>query len=123
MRVRCIKIIHPQADIPVQEYEGIRVGGIYTVLEIEVLAGGEVQIRVLGEHAQEPGLMWDVADFEVLDTRVPPCWALALEEGGLSLAHALWQRPGFWRDYYRRDPQARADFEAVKRELLDDVAS
>ncbi|MFE9634651.1 hypothetical protein [Streptomyces sp. NPDC006463] len=122
MRVRCTKIVHPQADLPVAEYDGIRVGGIYTVLEIEVLADSEVQIRVLGEDSEEPGLFWDVADFDVLDAGMPACWALVLDNRGLSLAPALWQRPGFWTDYYRRDPRALADFETVKRELLDDSA-
>ncbi|WP_285440559.1 hypothetical protein [Streptomyces sp. ISL-43] len=33
----------------------------------------------------------------------------------------LWQRPGFWQDYFRQDPQAPADFETVTREPLDDT--
>lgn len=73
MRVRCLQIIHPGADVPVAEFDGIRVGGIYSVLEM-VTYDIDCQIRVLGPGTPDPGLLWDPADFEGGGIR---CTALA----------------------------------------------
>ncbi|WP_245204904.1 hypothetical protein [Kitasatospora sp. RG8] len=117
MRVRCLQIIHPAADIPVAEFDGVRVGGVYPVLEM-VTYDIDCQIRVLGPNTPDPGLLWDPADFETVDTRIPPGWTLVIADGRTRLANARWQRPGFWTDYHHGDPQALADYDQVKRELL-----
>lgn len=117
MRVRCLEIIHPDGDFPVAEYHGIRVGGIYPVLEM-VTYDIDCQIRVLGPDTPDPGLLWDPVGFETVDSRIPPGWTLAIADGRTRLADARWQRPGFWSDYHRGDPRARADYEHVKRQLL-----
>ncbi|MFB7462538.1 hypothetical protein ACFCZ1_03340 [Streptomyces sp. NPDC056224] len=117
MRVRCLQIIHPAADIPVAEYAGIRVGGIYPVLEM-VAYDIDCQIRVLGPGTPDPGLLWNPADFETVDPRIPPGWTLVIADGRTRLTDARWQRPGFWTDYAHGDPRALADYEHVKRELL-----
>ncbi|WP_405435095.1 hypothetical protein OG373_40825 [Streptomyces avidinii] len=93
-------------------------GGIYPVLEM-VTYDIDCQIRVLGPGTPDPGLLWDPADFETVDTRIPPPgWTLVIDGGRTRLADARWQRPGFWTDYAHGDPQALADYEYVKRELL-----
>lgn len=117
MRVRCLEIIHPDGDVPVAEYAGIRVGGVYAVLEM-VTYDIDCYIRLLGPGTPDPGLLWDPAGFETVDTRIPPGWTLAIADGRTRLADARWQRAGFWTDYDHGDPQARADYEHVKRELL-----
>ncbi|MEU6878970.1 hypothetical protein [Streptomyces sp. NPDC046712] len=117
MRVRCLQILHPAADIPVAEYDGIRVGAVYPVLEM-VAYDIDCQIRVLGPGTPDPGLLWDPADFETVDSEIPPGWTLVIADGRTRLADARWQRPGFWTDYHHGDPQALADYEHVKRELL-----
>lgn len=117
MRVRCLQIIHPVADVPVTEFDGIRVGGVYPVLEM-VTHDIDCQIRVLGSETPDPGLLWDPADFETVDSRIPPRWTLVIAGGRTRLADARWQRPGFWTDYAHGDPQALADYEHVKHELL-----
>jgi hypothetical protein len=65
MRVRCVRIVHPQAGIPVAEFAGIRVGGVYTVLE--VTTGADVQLRVRSEGSEGAGLLWDPEDFEIVE--------------------------------------------------------
>ncbi|MDX3533875.1 hypothetical protein PV721_05750 [Streptomyces sp. MB09-01] len=117
MRVRCLEIIHPDGDCPVAEYDGIRVGGVYAVLEM-VAYDIDCQIRVLGPETPDPGLFWDPGNFETVDTRIPPGWTLSIVDGRTRLADARWQRPGFWTDYHHGDPQALADYEHVKGELL-----
>ncbi|MEU8924354.1 hypothetical protein AB0D10_26005 [Kitasatospora sp. NPDC048545] len=117
MRVRCLQIVHPAADIPVAQFAGIRVGGVYPVLEM-VAHDIDCQIRLLGPDTPDPGLLWDAADFETVDTRIPPGWTLVIADGRTRLCDARWQRPGFWTDYARGTPQALADYEHVKRELL-----
>ncbi|MFF0431556.1 hypothetical protein ACFYU9_04895 [Streptomyces sp. NPDC004327] len=119
MRVRCLRIVHPAADVPVEEYDGIRVGGVYPVLEF-VARDIDCQIRVLGPATRDPGLLWDPADFETVDTRIPADWTLTITDGRTRLAHARWQRPGFWTDYHRGEPRALADYAHVKRQLVLD---
>lgn len=80
MRVRCLQIIHPAADVPVAEFDGIRVGGVYPVLEM-VTYDIDCQIRVLGPDTPDPGLLWDPADFETVDTGIPPGWTLVVAGG------------------------------------------
>ncbi|WP_031173439.1 hypothetical protein [Streptomyces durhamensis] len=117
MRVRCLEIIHPDGDVPVTEFDGIQVGGVYPVMEM-VAYDIDCQIRVLGPDTPDPGLLWDPASFETVDSRIPPGWTLVIANGRTHLADARWQRPGFWTDYAHGDPQALADYEHVKRELL-----
>ncbi len=117
MRVRCLQIVHPAADVPVAEFDGIRVGGVYPVMEM-VIYDRDCRIRVLGPGTPDPGLLWDPADFETVDPRIPPGWTLVITGSHTRLADARWQRPGFWTDYAHDDPQALADYEQVKRELL-----
>ncbi|WP_149037903.1 hypothetical protein [Kitasatospora sp. MBT63] len=117
MRVRCLEIVHPDGDFPVAEFDGIRVGGVYPVLEM-VTDDDQCYIRVLGPDSPDPGLEWDPVSFETVDTRIPPGWTLTIAGGRTRLTDARWQRPGFWTDYHRGDPQARADYDNVRRELL-----
>ncbi|MEY2227023.1 hypothetical protein [Streptomyces sp. BF23-19] len=117
MRVRCLEIIHPDGDYPVAEYDGIRVGCVYPVLEM-VAYDLDCQIRVLGPDTPDPGLLWDPIHFETVDPRIPPGWTLTIADGRTHLADARWQRPGFWNDYHQGDPQALADYDHVKSELL-----
>ncbi|MFB7517335.1 hypothetical protein [Streptomyces sp. NPDC056144] len=117
MHVRCLRITHPAADVPVAAYDGVRVGGVYPVLEL-VAHDIDCQIRVLGPSTPDPGLLWDAADFETVDARVPPGWTLVIADGRTRLADADWQHPDFWADFHRGDPQALAAYARVKRELL-----
>ncbi|MEV6954847.1 hypothetical protein [Streptomyces sp. NPDC051183] len=122
MLVRCLKIIHPDADVPVAEFDGIRVGGVYAVVEM-VAHDIDCQIRVLGPDAPDPGLLWDPADFETVDTGVPPGWTMVIADGHTRLTDARWQRPGFWSEYHRGDARALADYDEVKRERLAAAAA
>ncbi|WP_406364907.1 hypothetical protein [Streptomyces sp. NBC_00645] len=78
-------------------------------------------IRVLDEDDEDddPGSLWDPEMFETIDAQVPPSWTLVLQDGHMRLASALWQRPGFWNDYFDKVPQALADFRTAKHELLN----
>lgn len=120
MRVRCIKIVHQQTGETVPEYPGVRVGSVCTVLEM--ITGPDYwMIRVLDEDDEDddPGSLWDPEMFETIDAQVPPSWTLVLQDGHMRLASALWQRPGFWNDYFDKVPQALADFRTAKHELLN----
>ncbi|MEU5220703.1 hypothetical protein AB0G79_31505 [Streptomyces sp. NPDC020807] len=117
MRVRCLRITHPEAGVPVTAYDGVHVGGVYPVLEL-VAHDIDCQIRVLGPTTPDPGLLWDAADFETVDARVPPGWTLVIADGRTRLADARWQRPDFWAEYHRGGPRAVAEYARVKRELL-----
>ncbi|MFD5434445.1 hypothetical protein ACFVUY_18475 [Kitasatospora sp. NPDC058063] len=118
MRVKCTQIIDPQSDETIAAHPAIHVGGVYPVLEM--MTGPDYwMIRVLDDSGNDPGSFWDPAMFETVDAHLPSSWTLVLENGRMRLAHALWQRPNFWNDYFDNDPRALADFRAAKHELLD----
>lgn len=57
--------------------------------------------------------------FETVDPRIPSCWIASLsDQGTLRLAPRTWQRPDFWGDYFNREPQTLADFEAGMASVL-----
>lgn len=115
MIVRCVKIISPIEDEgEVVEYPGIRVGALYTVLEIG--AGPDLfWIRIWDEDQEDPGSLWDPEMFETVDSRMSSRWTASLDQGYLRFAPQAWQRPGFWDDYFHEVPDAVA---LVKSEAM-----
>ncbi|GAA0936425.1 hypothetical protein [Actinocorallia libanotica] len=101
-----MKIISPKGDEDeVEEYPGIHVGGLYTVLEI--MAGPDYYcVRIWGDHEEDPGTLWAPEMFETVDQRVSSRWTVSMNAGHMRFAPAAWQRPGFWNDYFDREPAA-----------------
>lgn len=76
MRVRCVKIFDARTDDEIPEQDGIRIGTVYSVLEM-VTGPDYWMIRVLDEDDHDdPGGLWDPAMFETVDAQVPPTWTL-----------------------------------------------
>ncbi|MFC8256078.1 hypothetical protein [Streptomyces sp. NPDC056661] len=56
--------------------------------------------------------------FTVVRERVPTCWVAGLDDGRLTLAPPEWQRPGFWDDYFDDMPQAVAEYDRLRAEIV-----
>jgi hypothetical protein len=114
MIVQCVKIISPiEGEGEVAEYPGVRVGALYSVLDIG--AGPDYYwIRIWDEGREGPGSLWDPEMFETVDSRMSSRWTASIDQGHLRFAPHAWQRPGFWDDYFQGIPDAVA---SVKSEI------
>jgi hypothetical protein len=75
--------------------------------------------RIADDDGNDPGPPWAPDMFETVDSRISPAWTVTLEGGHLRPAPALEQRHGFWNDYFDNNPEALADFERGKMQVLD----
>ncbi|MDQ0780061.1 hypothetical protein PV728_43205 [Streptomyces europaeiscabiei] len=103
------------------EHPGVRIGEEYPVLEVSA-ARPHVLFRLPDRSARRdeidsPGL-WDAAMFEIVSDRMPTCWVTALNDGRLTLAPQEWQRPGFWEDFFDHLPDAVAEYDRLKAQII-----
>ncbi|MBT1189910.1 hypothetical protein HET69_39520 [Streptomyces sp. CJ_13] len=54
----------------------------------------------------------------VVSGRLPACWLAGLADGLLTLAPREWQRAGFWEDYFDGVPEAVAEYDRLKADIL-----
>ncbi|MET9793710.1 hypothetical protein [Streptomyces canus] len=99
----------------------MRIGEEYPVLEVSA-ARLHVLFRLPDRSARQdeidsPGL-WDAAMFEIVSDRMPTCWVTALNDGRLTLAPQEWQRPGFWEDFFDHLPDAVAEYDRLKAQII-----
>jgi hypothetical protein len=119
--VRCVKIIRPGTSTVVSEHPGVRIGEEYPVLEV-FAARPHVLFRLPDRSARRdeidsPGL-WDADMFEIVSDRMPTCWVTALNDGRLTLAPQEWQRPGLWDDFFDHLPDAVAEYDRLKAQII-----
>ncbi|MFI8234576.1 hypothetical protein ACIGDI_37810 [Streptomyces sp. NPDC085900] len=121
MIVRCHQIVSPISREIVRDHPGIRIGAEYPVLEI-VTNPRQVLLRLpeqgYGDGYRETPGLWDAAMFTIVREGVPTCWVAGLDNGRLTLAPAEWQRPGFWDDYFDDVPQAIAEYDRLRAEIV-----
>ncbi|MFI0716411.1 hypothetical protein ACH4SK_38620 [Streptomyces inhibens] len=121
MIVRCIKIIQPGTSTVVGEHPGVRIGEEYPVLEVSA-ARPRVLFRLPDrsgrrDEIDSPGL-GDAAMFEIVSDRMPTCWVTGLNDGRLTLAPQEWQRSGFWEDFFDHLPNAVAEYDRLKAQIV-----
>ncbi|ADI12450.1 hypothetical protein SBI_09332 [Streptomyces bingchenggensis BCW-1] len=122
MIVRCIQIISPIFGEVVSHHPAMRVGADYPVLEM-VTASDRALFRIPDPADSEPGFfdspgLWDAAMFTVVSGRLPACWVAGLADGLLTLAPREWQRAGYWEDYFDGVPEAVAEYDRLKADIL-----
>jgi hypothetical protein len=105
----------------VSDHPGVRIGEEYPVLEV-LAAPPRILFRLPDRSARRdeigsPGL-WDAAMFEVVSGRMPSCWVTGLNDGRLTLAPREWQRPGFWEDFFDHLPDAVAEYDRLKAQII-----
>ncbi len=114
MRVRALQLRVPDEN---RNARWIRAGYEYDVLGIEV-TDGIVRLRVESEQGT-PALV-ESELFELVDPDVPASWVVLMgPAGGLSLEVKAWSRPGFWEEFYDRDPRALELYDAEKRRMRE----
>jgi hypothetical protein len=120
MKVRCVSIINPATLERVAESPWLRIGQVYTVLEVDA-SERRFAVRLdLGNEA--PGL-WDSEMFETTDPAIPSVWVAQFGVGGsLRLAPPRWLEPGFWESYFENEPDAVAVFDEDRRRIRDESA-
>jgi hypothetical protein len=63
---------------------------------------------------------WDADMFEIVSDRMPTCWVTALNDGRLTLAPQEWQRTGFREDFFDHLPDALAEFDRLKAQIISE---
>jgi hypothetical protein len=103
------------------EHPGVQIGEEYPVLEV-LAAQSRILFRLPDrstrrDEIDSPGL-WDAAMFEMVSDRMPTCWVAGLNDGRLTLAPQEWQRPGFWEDFFDHLPDAVAEYDRLKAQVI-----
>ncbi|MFE3549055.1 hypothetical protein ACFXN2_10300 [Streptomyces kronopolitis] len=106
------------------DHPGIRIGEEYPVLEI-LATGDQCRLRLPehgynGEDRDSPGLSGALGRRYVHGCGGANAGLLGadLTDGQLTLAPPEWQRPRFWEEYFDAVPQAVAEYDRVKAEIL-----
>ena len=109
MKVRCTRLASAATGED-QVESALRVGSLYSVLEIEFGPSERILLRILDDDANTPGV-WPVSMFEFVSSAVPPNWYLqANSDGTMRVAPRAWLREGFWERFFDRDPAAEAEY-------------
>ena len=59
----------------------------------------------------------DSRQFELVSSRLSSTWVGSLEEWGSDARADAWTRPGFWEDYFDREPEAMKQFEQARKTI------
>ncbi len=118
MRVMCIKLINPVSGEDETSSAWLCLHSEYEVLELSAFPDRRVELRLVSEETSIPAL-FDSEMFITTDGTVPRTWSIKIDEGGVvRLAPEPWLVPGFWEDYFDRDPAAVEIYEEQKAAML-----
>ncbi len=115
MIVECVKIIDKVSGELQTTSHWLTIGKRYTVLTVGNHAGRGLLFRVMSDDGFTP-IVADWHEFKVLSSRLPSTWVGSLDKNGdLMLAPNAWTRPGFWEDYFDREPEAMKQFDQARQ--------
>ena len=118
MRVLCVKLINPVTGEVEASSSWLRLHAEYEVLEIYAYPDRRIELRLVSDEAEVPAL-FDSEMFITTDGSIPRTWAVKIEEGGvMRLGPEHWLAPGFWEDFFDRDPAAVEAYEVEKAAIL-----
>jgi hypothetical protein len=116
MKVRCIELKNWRGE-PERRSSWLKIGSVYHVLGIQI-EPNRTMIQLVGEEPT-PALFQPEL-FEVVSSAIPSVWVImAPKSGWLSLAPEAWNRPGFWEEFYDREPKAVACFEEYRKLIIE----
>jgi hypothetical protein len=89
----------------------------YRVLAILALPGRTIEFRVLSDDGHTPILV-DSTLFAASEQPLPEGWVCTVtQDGVVELGPKQWLKPGFWEEFFDRDPHAvevfRQEIEAL----------
>jgi len=115
MKVRCIKLLDSKGQ-PVERSPWAKLGGVYHVLTIWI-EPTQTWLRLVG---QEPTpTLYQPEMFEVVSPVIPSAWVITSPKPGcLSFQPEAWSRPGFWEEFFDREPEAVACFEEYRKLII-----
>jgi len=94
-----------------------KIGGVYHVLSVSI-GPSQTKLCLIGEEPT-PAL-FEPEMFEVVSSAIPNVWVITSPKSGwLSLAPEAWSRPGFWEEFYDREPSAMACFEEYRKLIVE----
>jgi hypothetical protein len=93
-------------------------GKEYAVLEVHAESDGSRLLRIEHSPGNLAGL-YDGRYFEQLSGVIPPQWVVvAPASGGILIGPSEWIAGDFWERMMERDPEAEAEFEAMREAIL-----
>jgi len=117
MIVECVKIIDVAGKLQKTSH-WLTIGKRYTVLAVENDGKSGLLFRVMSDDGFTP-IVADWRQFKLISSSLSSTWIGSLDKNGdLMLAPNAWTRPGFWEDYFNREPEAMKQF-AQAREAIE----
>lgn len=109
MKVVCRRLINPVTFKEVDVGPWAEIGSEYVVLELSSKLGGRTWLRILADGKMPHLLLAEM--FETTSSRIPSNWSIHLSGDLFNIRPKSWSRPGFWEEYFDREPSAVSDFE------------
>jgi len=112
-------LLNPRTGGPEEKSPWLVVGKEYDVLGVYFqLKRHIVQVRLLGDSQPTP-VLHDLAQFEVVDPRIPRSWVFWLgSEQDVVLEPEPWRSPGFWEKFFNGEEAAVKTFEHERSKML-----
>src|SRR6266852_8318959 len=121
MIIECVKIIDKLAGELQTTSHWLTIGKRYTVLAVGNNGENGLLFRVMSDDGLTP-VVANWREFKLVSSRLASTWIASLDENGnLMLAPKTWTRPGFWEDYFDRDPEAMRQFEQARKVIEAEV--
>jgi hypothetical protein len=119
MRVRCVKLFN-SGGLAQTASPWLTIGKLYDVLTIEFEPQTGWSLRLISDAKNEVAL-FPLESFDIVSARVPPSWIASWgDNGSFDLSPQRWTLPGFWEEFYDREPMALAVFNEEVARLVDE---
>ncbi|MFI1814604.1 hypothetical protein ACH414_30110 [Streptomyces sp. NPDC020422] len=106
-----------QAPDPLDGRYVFEAGREYVVLELHAESDGSTLLRIEPSRGSLAGL-YNSRYFEQVSDVIPSLWGVVtLPGGGVLLGPPKWLSGEFWELMMEREPEAEAEFEAVRDEI------
>ena len=121
MIIECVKIIDKLAGELQTTSHWLTIGKSYSVLAVENDGESGLLFRVMSDDGFTP-ILADWREFKLVSSRLSATWIGSLDRNGnLMLAPKAWTRPGFWEEYFDREPEAMKQFEQARKAIEAEV--
>lgn len=118
MQVRCERITGPAGEDQGESTSSLVIGSTYVVLAVHAGSTTRTSFQILDER-DEP-IFVSAIDFQVVDPRVPPGWAVTMgHAGSIVLCQPPMADSGFWDAYSDGEFAAIASYEQALFDILE----
>lgn len=118
MVVKCIKIFDSKRNI-IEYSNWIKLGGVYTVLEIYYEQNKNIMYRIITEDNGVPAL-FEHDMFEVLNGIIPDNWVVYSKMSHcITIGPEAWSNDDFWESYFNVEKSAIECYNQEVKKILD----